>query len=184
MFGRKVSEPDNQSACQPDSEAVTAAKTDTVLTTELPQLSRQVLSANTQQGIQQGIQQSQHDNSSEDVELDAQVYQVIREQIFASIDPSLATKLKQDELAERILQAVTSIANQQRLPLTFQAQQQIAQLLLADMIGLGPLQALLDDDSVNDILIEEGHAYNYHGEKKKDFMESKKYLWNRKGMEL
>ena len=153
MFGRKVSEPDNQSACQPDSEAVTAAKTDTVLTTELPQLSRQVLSANTQQGIQQGIQQSQHDNSSEDVELDAQVYQVIREQIFASIDPSVATKLKQDELAERILQAVTSIANQQRLPLTFQAQQQIAQLLLADMIGLGPLQALLDDDSVNDILI-------------------------------
>ena len=35
--------------------------------------------------------------------------------------------------------------------------------------------------SVNDILIEEGHAYNYHGEKKKDFKEEmKKEKENRK----
>jgi micrococcal nuclease len=35
--------------------------------------------------------------------------------------------------------------------------------------------------SINDILIEEGHAYNYHGEKKKDFKEEmKKEKENRK----
>ena len=35
--------------------------------------------------------------------------------------------------------------------------------------------------SVNDILIEEGHAYNYHGENKKDFKEEmKKEKENRK----
>ncbi|SFC74914.1 CpaF family protein [Pseudoalteromonas denitrificans] len=88
-----------------------------------------------------------------DLDIDEQAYDIVREQIFNSIDPGVATKLSQDELAQRILEAVTAIANQQRLPLTYQAQQQVAELLLADMLGLGPLQTLLDDPTINDILI-------------------------------
>lgn len=88
-----------------------------------------------------------------ELDIDENSYNVIREQIFNSIDPSVATQLGKDELAQHILKAVTTIANQQRLPLTYQAQQHVAQLLLADMLGLGPLQTLLDDPTINDILI-------------------------------
>lgn len=149
MFGRKVSQPNNQPALLSNEQSAIKPIVDSVLSTDPLPLSSQDLPIT----LKQDVQINHHDNSQSTVEVDTQVYQVIREQIFASIDPSVATKLKQDELAERILQAVSTIANQQRLPLTYQAQQQIAQLLLADMLGLGPLQSLLDDDSVNDILI-------------------------------
>lgn len=161
MFGRKVSEPQGQFVQQTTSQTAEVAIVDNMLAAELEPLNTQALSRQvkdiTQQEPQVSLRHSNAKNTmtnnTEDTEVDSQVYQVIREEIFASIDPSVATKLKHEDLAERILQAVTSIANQQRLPLTYQAQQRIAQLLLADMLGLGPLQALLDDDSVNDILI-------------------------------
>jgi len=88
-----------------------------------------------------------------ELDIDDNSYNIIREQIFNSIDPSVASQLGKDELAQHILEAVTTIANQQRLPLTYQAQQHVAQLLLAGMLGLGPLQTLLDDPTINDILI-------------------------------
>ena len=94
------------------------------------------------------------------LDIGEQAYTIIREQIYQSIDPSVATRLSEEELSQRILEAVTQIANRQRLPLTFQAQQQVAELLLADMLGLGPLQSLLDDAEVNDILIN-GHQQIY-----------------------
>ncbi|KGJ91190.1 CpaF family protein [Colwellia psychrerythraea] len=161
MFGRKVSGPQGQ-LTQPNTDQMAAlAITDNILVAESEQHEDQHLSRSFK-GIatQEGQANLRHNNSASimsnntvDVEIDSNIYQLIREEIFASIDPSVATKLKHEELTERILHAVTSIANQQRLPLTYQAQQQIAQLLLADMLGLGPLQSLLDDDSVNDILI-------------------------------
>ncbi len=61
-----------------------------------------------------------------------------------------------------------------------------------DIVGEHITECITNDDSdidlsadgwvsVNDILIEEGHAYNYHGEKKKDFKEEmKKEKENRK----
>ena len=85
--------------------------------------------------------------------VDETSYDIVRNHIFNTIEASVATRLSAEELSERILEAVTSIANQQRLPLNFQAQQQVAELILADMLGLGPLQSLLEDDTVNDILI-------------------------------
>jgi len=90
-------------------------------------------------------------------EVSEQSYEVIREEIYQTIDPAVAVKLETEQLSQRILEAVTAIANRQRLPLTFHAQQQISELLMADMLGLGPLQTLLNDDTVNDILI---NGYN------------------------
>lgn len=84
---------------------------------------------------------------------DEQAYQVVHEHIYATIDPNVATQLASEELHSKLLDAVASIANSQRLVLTFKAQQQITQRLLDDMLGLGPLQALLDDSKVSDILI-------------------------------
>lgn len=85
--------------------------------------------------------------------VDEDSYDIVRDHIFTTIEASVATKLSAEQLSERVLEAVTAIANQQRLPLNFQAQQQVAELILADMLGLGPLQSLLEDESVNDILI-------------------------------
>ena len=39
------------------------------------------------------------------------------------------------------------------MPLTAQDQQQLADALLDDMLGLGPIQALLDDPTVADVLV-------------------------------
>lgn len=84
---------------------------------------------------------------------DEQAYQVIREHIYATIDPTVATTLASEALQSKLLDAVATIANSQRLVLTFKAQQQITQRLLDDMLGLGPLQALLDAPDITDILI-------------------------------
>ena len=105
-----------------------------------------------QQTPTQSSQQGQ-EPQSQSSQLDETSYDIVRNHIFNTIEASVATRLSAEELSERILEAVTGIANQQRLPLNFQAQQQVAELILADMLGLGPLQSLLEDDTVNDILI-------------------------------
>ena len=48
---------------------------------------------------------------------------------------------------------IAHIANSQRLLLNMNEQQTLAGELVNDMIGLGPLESLLRDDTVSDILV-------------------------------
>ena len=61
------------------------------------------------------------------------------------------------ELAARVEQLVVEIANQRRLLLNQQEQQTLAAAMVDDMIGLGPLEVLLRDDTISDILVNSPH---------------------------
>jgi pilus assembly protein CpaF len=78
---------------------------------------------------------------------------LIRDQVLVGIDPVIAVRLTRPELTQRIDQMIAHIANSQRLLLNMNEQQTLAGELVNDMIGLGPLESLLRDDTVSDILV-------------------------------
>lgn len=79
--------------------------------------------------------------------------QIIREQVFEQIDPTRALQTPRDELLEQIGEFVSTVAADQRLQVNVREQAVIAREILDDLLGYGPLETLLRDDTVNDILI-------------------------------
>ncbi len=81
------------------------------------------------------------------------VTEFIHNQVLTRIDPIVAVQLPRDELRSRVHDQVAVIATEQRFPLNQQEQQALAVEIVDDMIGLGPLEPLLRDTSVSDILV-------------------------------
>jgi pilus assembly protein CpaF len=77
----------------------------------------------------------------------------IHEQVLMKIDPGVAVQLSHDELRDRVHHMVAQIASDQRMPLNQQEQGTLAIQIVDEMIGLGPLEPLLRDSSVSDILV-------------------------------
>jgi pilus assembly protein CpaF len=78
---------------------------------------------------------------------------IIRDVVFQRIEPAVAVRLNKAELTKRIDELVATIANERRLLLNLAEQHAFASTLVAEMIGLGALEPLLHDPSVNDILV-------------------------------
>jgi pilus assembly protein CpaF len=78
---------------------------------------------------------------------------VIYDQILAQIEPALAVRMARPELTARVEQLVAEVADERRLLLNHQEQQALAAAMVDDMIALGPLESLLHDDTVSDILV-------------------------------
>ena len=77
----------------------------------------------------------------------------VRDQVFTRIEPAIAVRLTKRQLTARVLELVAEIATQQRLLLNEAEQQALAADIVDEMIGLGALESLLRDPSVNDILV-------------------------------
>ena len=73
--------------------------------------------------------------------------------LLERLDASVVLRLNRAALRARIIRESGELASQRKLPLTAQDQQQLADALLDDMLGLGPIQALLDDPTVADVLV-------------------------------
>ena len=78
---------------------------------------------------------------------------LIHNAILARIDPASASSLSRTELTERVQALVGEIANDERLVLADHEQETLVAELLTELIGFGPLDNLLRDDSVSDILV-------------------------------
>lgn len=81
------------------------------------------------------------------------VYNRIQSALLERIDASAAAKLPRDELQRQIAELIAEIVAEERLSVTSREQQQLTITLVDDMIGLGPLEPLLADEGINDILI-------------------------------
>ncbi len=81
----------------------------------------------------------------------------IYDQILARVEPALAVRMTRAELTTRVEELVAEIADQRRLLLNHQEQQTLAAAMVDDMIALGPLESLLRDDTVSDILVNGPH---------------------------
>jgi pilus assembly protein CpaF len=77
----------------------------------------------------------------------------VRDQVLMQIDPSIAVHMTAPQLQDRVVQLVTDIATSHRLLLNQQEQSILAASIVDDMLGLGPIEPLLRDDTVSDILV-------------------------------
>ncbi|MCK9799339.1 pilus assembly protein CpaF [Pseudomonas chlororaphis] len=78
---------------------------------------------------------------------------LIRSQLYDQIDPLKAASLGRDKLRIQIESVIRRICDDSRLQLSRQEEESIAEEMLNEMVGIGPIQPLLADDSVNDILV-------------------------------
>jgi pilus assembly protein CpaF len=78
---------------------------------------------------------------------------LIYDQILSRVEPALAVRMSRTELMVRVEQLVAEIADQRRFLLNQQEQQALASEMVDDMIGLGPLEPLLHDETLSDILV-------------------------------
>jgi pilus assembly protein CpaF len=73
--------------------------------------------------------------------------------ILARVDSEAAGRLDRDELGRQLGPLVGEIAQELKLPLNLREQLDLVSLLLNDMLGLGPLEPLLADEAVTDIMV-------------------------------
>ena len=77
----------------------------------------------------------------------------LRPLCLAEMDPTALAKLTQEELTQEVERTLADIATQRRIQLNGREQRQLAHELVNDMLGLGPLEPLLEDDSITDIMV-------------------------------
>src|SRR3546814_13814608 len=69
------------------------------------------------------------------------------------LDVSAASQLPREDLTRQIGEIVREIVLDEKLNLNSPEQQAIVDIMLDDMLGLGPLEPLLADDLVTDIMV-------------------------------
>ena len=77
----------------------------------------------------------------------------LRTLCLARVDPALVADMAPDRLAAEVERLLAEIATEQRRQLNAREQRQLALDLVDDMLGLGPLEPLLDDETVTDIMV-------------------------------
>lgn len=77
------------------------------------------------------------------------IYNLLIEQI----DITTSSRLPRDELKRQIIELIGEIVMEQRLPLNYAEQQLLASQIVDDMLGFGPLEPLLRDELITDIMV-------------------------------
>ncbi len=80
-------------------------------------------------------------------------FMLVRDRVFDLIDVSAAVSAGRQAVEKEVLQAVGEIASRERLRISSTEQDRMCLLLLHDMFGLGPIEPLLADATINDILV-------------------------------
>ncbi|HLG88390.1 MAG TPA: CpaF family protein [Alphaproteobacteria bacterium] len=73
--------------------------------------------------------------------------------IMDRIDVTAAAELPREEFERQLFGWVNELLSETKTQLNFAEQRDLIELLIADMLGLGPLEPLLADDSVTDIMV-------------------------------
>jgi pilus assembly protein CpaF len=77
----------------------------------------------------------------------------VRSILMAKIDPAVAGQMPRMTLRAEVALLVTAIATEEKIQLNELEETALAAELIDDMIGLGPLEPLLQDETVTDILV-------------------------------
>src|SRR5438132_10340013 len=72
---------------------------------------------------------------------------------IAKLGPELFKRETTDDLAERVLRAVTEQLARDRTPLTRDERRQIVREITDDILGYGPLEPFLRDDSITEVMV-------------------------------
>jgi pilus assembly protein CpaF len=90
-------------------------------------------------------------NKAQDDLADAKdkIYGLLMEQI----DIATSSRLPREELKRQIIELIGEIVSEQKLLLTMAEQQTLASQIVDDMLGFGPLEPLLRDETITDIMV-------------------------------
>jgi pilus assembly protein CpaF len=102
----------------------------------------------------------------------------MRDLLLTRIDPAGASRLSSNALRLEILRLVGEIGTEQRLQLNSREQDRLVQELLDDMVGLGPLEPLLNDDEITDILVNGPYKVYVERRGKLEFMQEVRFRDN------
>jgi pilus assembly protein CpaF len=72
---------------------------------------------------------------------------------IAKLGPQLFTTQSDEELTERVLRAVTEQLALDRTPLTREERRQVTREITDDILGYGPLEPFLHDDTVSEVMV-------------------------------
>ena len=79
------------------------------------------------------------------------------ERLILQIDLAAASRMPIETLRREIERFIADLAEENQAQINFREQQQISEEILNDMIGLGPLEPLLKDPTVTDIMVNGPH---------------------------
>ena len=126
-------------------------------------ITRSVLAAAATKSDEPGVDASMTDRAAQPAEaaemtrvnrasvLDAK--QHLQPMLMDVMDVATAAKLPRGELAQQINDILLEILEQQKLQLNMFEQRDLVTLLINDMIGLGPLEPLLADESISEVMV-------------------------------
>ncbi len=77
----------------------------------------------------------------------------IHAKVMERLDVSAASQLPREELSSQLGEIVSEVLAEEKIRLNGPEQQGVVELMLADMLGLGPLEPLLADEKVTDIMV-------------------------------
>ncbi|MCE0495911.1 CpaF family protein [Vibrio salinus] len=78
---------------------------------------------------------------------------LIRDHLYEQIDPLKVASMAPEKLHQRINDMIREICDVHRLQFSADEEHHVGEVMFNEMIGIGPIQPLLADDSINDILV-------------------------------
>ena len=77
----------------------------------------------------------------------------LRARVMEQVDPIVASELPRPALRAQLVSLVHDMADKEHIGLSAREQERIAEELEHDMVGYGPLEPLLADESISDIMV-------------------------------
>ncbi|WP_067100860.1 CpaF family protein [Marinomonas atlantica] len=81
------------------------------------------------------------------------IYVGLRKQIFDALDPDAIAGIDKEQLSRQLADAVDLLVQRENLSVPRTVRAEFVSNLVNELIGLGPLQSLMEDDSITDIMI-------------------------------
>lgn len=82
-----------------------------------------------------------------------ETYLNIRSAIFDALDPEQVSKMDEDSLKSELDQAINLLTRKENIPISLNLKNNFITQLFNELCGLGPLQDLMDDEDIADIMI-------------------------------
>ena len=82
-----------------------------------------------------------------------QIYIKLRKDIYNAIDAGSLLNLSKQELEQQLTSAIDLLIGQQDIHLPLLTRNDFVKSICAELIGLGPIQPLMEDDSITDIMV-------------------------------
>ncbi|WP_407547177.1 CpaF family protein [Vibrio parahaemolyticus] len=81
------------------------------------------------------------------------IYIELRDEIFDALDVTKISEVSNSEASEQLRESVDFLIDKKQFQVSDNRRRELVKALVAELKGLGPLQALIDNDEISDIMI-------------------------------